>query len=178
MDAPKNWGATTDERARHYACDELTFAQDDVYFRAVDVAAPPELVFRWLCQLRAAPYSYDLIDNFGRRSPPHLIAGLDALAIGQRVMIVFRIAAFDAPRSLTVELASRLGATLMGDFCGSYDVRGVAGGSRLLAKIRVRYPRGPYGAILRRTMPSADLFMFRKQLLTLRAYAERDARGI
>ena len=79
---------------------------------------------------------------------------------------------------VTLLAASRLGATLMGDFCGSYDVRGVAGGSRLLAKIRVRYPRGPYGAILRRTMPSADLFMFRKQLLTLRAYAERDARGI
>lgn len=178
MDAPKNWGATTRERARHYPCDELTFVPDDVYFRAVDVAAPPELVFRWLCQLRAAPYSYDLIDNFGRRSPPHLIAGLDALAVGQRVMIVFRIAGFDAPRSLTVALASRLGAVVMGDFCGSYDVRGVGAGSRLVAKIRVRFPRGPYGAFLRRAMPYLDLFMFRKQLSTLRAYAERDARGI
>jgi len=177
MEAPKNWGATALERARRYPCDELVFAADDTYYRAVDVAAPPELVFRWLCQLRAAPYSYDLIDNFARRSPSQLVPGLERLALGQRAMIIFEIVAFDAPRSLTLVLASRIGAAVMGDFCGSYDVAPAGRGSRLLAKIRVRYPRGIYGAFLRRAMPFLDLIMFRKQLLTLRHYAERDAGG-
>ena len=175
---PKNWGASPSEIARHYPCDELAFAADDEYFRALDVAAPPELVFRWICQLRAAPYSYDLIDNFGRRSPPRLTPGLDALAPGQGTMTIFRIVAYDAPRSLTIALASRVGAAVMGDFCGTYDVRPNAGGSRLLAKVRVRFPGGPYGGLLRRIMPAFDLFMFRKQLLTLRRYAERDARDM
>lgn len=178
MESPKNWGATAQERARAYPCDALPFEEDDVYFRAIDVAAPPELAYRWLCQLRIAPYSYDLIDNFARRSPPQLTPGLDALAPGQRMMTIFRLVAFDTPRSMTIALASRIGAAVMGDFCGTYAVAAHGTGSRLLAKIRVRYPRGIYGRALRPAMPYLDLFMFRKQLETLRDYAERDARDL
>lgn len=175
----RNWGATDAECTAHYPCDDLAFAHDDVFFRAVDVAAPPDLTFRWLCQLRAAPYSYDWLDNFGRRSPPHLTPGLERLAIGQRAMILFAIVDFAADRSLTVALRSRIGRALMGDIAGSYVVRpAAAGGVRLVAKVLMRYPGGPYGGALRRVMPSADLVMFRKQLLTLRRYAERDAANL
>jgi hypothetical protein len=175
MTSPSNWGATDAEMRADYPCDDLEFAHDETFFRALDVAAPPALVYRWLCQLRVAPYSYDWLDNFGRRSPPRLIPGLDALAVGQRVMIVFRIDRFSAGRSITVRLSSRLGRTLMGDLAGTYEVRPAAGGCRLVAKVFVSYPRGNYGRFLRVLMPHADLFMFRKQLTTLRRYAERDA---
>ena len=91
-------------------------------------------------------------------------------------MVIFRIAGFVAGSSLTVRLASRLGRAVMGDFAGSYAVLATGAGSRLVAKVLVRYPRGAYGNVLRALMPQADLFMFRKQLQTLRRYAERDAR--
>ncbi len=175
MNSARNWGASDDELAAHYPCDDLDFARDDVYFRAISIAAPPALVFRWLCQLRVAPYSYDWLDNFGRRSPPQLTPGLENLEVGQRMMTIFRLAAFEPDASLTVALASRSGRTLMGDFAGTYRVAAAPNGTRLIAKILVRYPGGLYGTVLRRYMPALDLFMFRRQLETLKAYAERDS---
>jgi hypothetical protein len=172
---PKNWNATDAELADTYACDEMGFPHDDSYIRAIDVAAPPSLVFRWLAQLRVAPYSYDLLDNYARRSPPHLVPGLERLAPGQRIMHIFRIVNFEPDVQLTVALRGGAAVALMGDFAGTYRVRAAPGGSRLVAKILTRYPRGPYGALLRRAMPQLDLFMFRKQLETLKKYAERDA---
>jgi hypothetical protein len=173
----KNWGAARDEIAARFPCDELEFPHDDVFHRAVDVAAPAPLVFRWLCQLRAAPYSYDLLDNFGRRSPPRLTPGLERLERGQRAMVIFRVASFSADE-LTLRLGSRLAAAIMGDFAGSYRVQALSPErSRLLVRILVRYPAGPYGRALRLLIPPLDLFMFRKQLLTLKRYAERDARA-
>jgi hypothetical protein len=173
----RNWGASAAEREARYPCDDLGFEYDDVFYRALDVAAPPALVFRWLAQLRVAPYSYDLLDNFGRRSPPQLIAGLDDLSPGQRIMFIFKLVSFEPGRHLTIALASRPGKALMGDFAGTYALAPSPNGTRLLAKILVRYPRGLYGAVLKPAMPRLDLIMFRKQLLTLRAYAERDARA-
>lgn len=37
--------------------------------RAVSVHAEPAVVFRWLCQLRVAPYSYDLVDTSAGAAP-------------------------------------------------------------------------------------------------------------
>lgn len=176
MHSPRIWGATVAECARRYPCDERGFAHDDAFFRAVDVAAPPEIVYAWLCQLRVAPYSYDLLDNFGRRSPPRRDPALESLAPGMRAMTIFRIVDFTWGKTLTLQLASRIAACLMGDFCGSYDVRsGGVRGTRLVAKILIRYPNGRYGGLLKHAMPAFDLIMFRKQLLTLQRYAERDA---
>jgi len=173
----KAWGSTARERSAHFACDDLGFTHDETFHRALDIAAPPALVFRWLCQLRAAPYSYDWLDNFGRRSPPELITGLDHLAPGQRMMTIFRIVAFTPGEHITLRLASRAGHALMGDVAGTYRVASTPQGrSRLVARVLVRYPKGPYGRALRRLMPYGDFIMFRKQLLTLRRYAERDAR--
>ena len=39
------------------------------WVRAIDLDASAELVMGWVTQLRRAPYSYDWVDNFGRRYP-------------------------------------------------------------------------------------------------------------
>jgi hypothetical protein len=101
------WGSSAHERALTYPCDALLDDPDGVLFRAVDIAAPSALVFRWLCQLRVAPYSYDWIDNFGRRSPRRLIDGLDQLEVGQR-FIIFRLASFEPGRSITLDSTTAL----------------------------------------------------------------------
>ena len=167
------WGSTADERADHYPCDDLIDGPRRELFRAVDVSAPAAIVFRWVCQLRAAPYSYDVLDNLGRRSPRELTPGLEDLAVGQRVMTLFRLVSFEPDRSITIDART----TLFGYVAVTYRV--VPGGderSRLVAKLAVAPRRGCLARVMDRVLPAGDLVMMRKQLLTLKSLAERDAR--
>jgi hypothetical protein len=168
------WGSTDEERAVSYPCDALIGRPDRVLHRAVDVEAPADLVFRWLCQLRAAPYSYDWVDNLGRRSPRQLTPRLDELDAEQRVMTIFRLVSFEAGRSITLESET----AVLGQVAASYVVLPRSDGtSRLLVKLRFKAPAGLYGLVLRNLLPAGDLLMMRKQLLTLKDLAERDARA-
>ncbi len=171
--AARTWGSTEEERAATYPCDRWLAEPDDQLWRAIDVAAPPAVVFRWLCQLRAAPYSYDWIDNLGRRSPRELTPGLDELAEGQRVMTIFRLVEFARDRHITVVLER--GRRVFGELAVTYAVDPAPGGaSRLIAKLVVKRPRG-VGRVLSPLLPGGDLVMMKKQLRTLKELAERDA---
>ena len=52
---PEHWQATADELAADYPCDRLAKTGVRALTRAVDIAAPAPVTFRWLCQLRVAP---------------------------------------------------------------------------------------------------------------------------
>ena len=167
------WGTTVRERAMGFPCDRFLPDADGEYFRAVDVAAPAEVLFRWLCQLKVAPYSYDLIDNFGRRSPRELTPGIEDLARGQRVMTIFELADFRENEHLTLTLGGPLSNALFGRVALSYVVLPVSENScRLVAKLRVLYPKRPPRSWVRWFLPWGDLLMMRKQLLTLKHLAE------
>jgi hypothetical protein len=64
------------------------------------VESPPETVFRWLCQRKVAPYSYDWIGNPGRRSPRSLTPEVDRLEPGQE-FLVFWLVEFEQNRHIT-----------------------------------------------------------------------------
>ncbi len=156
-------------------CDRWVEAPSDVLHRAIDVDAPAAVVFRWLCQLRVAPYSYDWIDNFGRRSPRALTPGLERLALGQRFMTIFELVQFEEGRHVTLVL--RRGRWAFGELAVTYAVLTRAdAASRLLARLVTRAPRGVVGLAGRCVLPWADLLMMRKQLSTLRRLAEEHAR--
>jgi hypothetical protein len=113
----------------------------------VDVAAPPAVVYRWLCQLKVAPYSYDWIDNAGRPSPRTLTPGAERLAIGQR-LIVAEIVEFEPDRQITaVSLPSA--AALFGHFSMTYQVSPAAPGTRLICCLDVS-AAGPAARLRRR----------------------------
>jgi hypothetical protein len=165
------WGSTPEERTDSYPCDALVERPDLVVFRAVDVAAPAATTFRWICQLRVAPYSYDWIDNLGRRSPRELTDGLEHLEPGQRVATIFRLVSFEADRSITIDSTT----PLFGRVAITYRVLPVAPDRcRIVAKVLCVTPRNLLGAVMRWLLPSGDLVMMRRQLLTLRDLAERD----
>lgn len=127
------------------------------------------MVFRWLCQLRVAPYSYDWLDNRGRKSPQTLTPGVDRLEPGQKMM-GFELVEFEQDRSLTL----RGSGTIYGEGVGSYVIIPETDRSiRLLAKIRVKYPPGLKGRLLRLFLPLGDMLMMRRQLLNLKKLSEK-----
>ena len=168
------WGVESAETAIAFPCDRLDGGFEAEYYRGVTVHAPPATVYRWLCQLRAAPYSYDWIDNWGRRSPRRLVPGLENLSIGQTVMTIFDLVDFEPDRHVTVRIKPGSSAwRLFGDVAGSYLIVPLNGGAcRLLAKLRVRYPRGLKGRLMRAVLPPGDLVMMRRQFLNLKRLAE------
>jgi hypothetical protein len=170
------WGVTVVEQDLAYACDAYVPHADGVWHRGTDVAAPVPVVYRWLCQLRVAPYSYDLIDNFGRRSPRTLTPRLDQLEVGQRVMHVFEIVEFEYGRHLTAQV--KRARALFADTAVTYMVQPAQdGGTRLLVKVVFHYPKlGVVQPLLRTVYPIGDAIMMRRQLANLRRLAERDAR--
>lgn len=156
-----NWGATHPERAEPLPCDALAPHAATRADRAINVDASPPIVFGWLCQLRIAPYSYDLLDNFGRRSPHTRNAAQPRLGVGQRFMTMFALQSFVDGEHIT--LRSKGVAV-------TYAVRPQGDGSRL--HVRVLFEGSP---IVGRILALGDLVMMRKQLLTLRSLAEREA---
>jgi hypothetical protein len=164
-------GSTAEERAATWPSDHWLSAADDVMFRAIDVAAARADVFRWLCQLRVAPYSYDWIDNFGRRSPRVLTPGLDALEVGQRFMTIFELVEFEKNSHVTLRSRSRL----FGDVVVTYRVSETPGSarSRLAVKLLVRHRRDVLGRVWSLLLPPGDLVMMREQLRTLARLAEQ-----
>jgi hypothetical protein len=172
-DVVRTWGSLPAERLASYPCDALLAEPDDVLFRAVDVAATPAVVFRWLCQLKIAPYSYDWIDNWGRRSPRRLTEGVERLAVGQAFMRIFTLAGYHTDRHLTLSMTDPAAGRRFGRVALTYAVAPAGEGrSRLVVKLLVKRPDRFPGAWLAPLLPAGDLVMMRKQLLTLKHLAE------
>ena len=175
---PKTWGATEDERAKRYPADDAVPDAKTWTIRAIDVDAPPEVVFRWLCQLQKGPYSYDLLDNLGRRSPRKLIPGLENLELGQQFMTIYELIDFERPTEGSGQITVRTNK-LKGPFgtqAVTYEVSDNAdGGTRLVAKRVLAPPHGPHGPIFKFNLPFIDYVMAKKQMKNMKKLAERQA---
>lgn len=155
------WGVRPWERTTPLPCDSVLPFAGVRADRAISIAAPPSIVFCWLCQLRVAPYSYDILDNFGHTSPRARNPELVHLALGQRFMTVFRLEAFVGGEHITLRSTG---------VAVTYAVRPQGAGSRLHARVLFGGPR-----LFARALALGDLVMMRRQLLTVKSLAEREA---
>ena len=173
MSVATTWGTSPEERELAFPGDLIERPQAEL-FRGIAVDASPATTFRWLCQLRVAPYSYDRLDNSGAQSPRELTPGLDDLVLGQRFMSIFTLQEFEPDHHIVVRLnpeAKDFGR-FVEDLVICYLLVPRADGCRLLAKFTLRYSPGPLGMLARVGLPWGDLLMARKQLMTLRDLAE------
>jgi len=156
------WGVTDDEVARRYPCDDVVRAPVLQAWRGVTVNATPERVWPWVAQIRLAPYSYDWIDNLGRRSPREL-RGLAEPAVGEPFTAT---AGRPQGHVLAVEPGVQLTGSIMGAVM-SYVLVPQGHATRLLLKIAA-----PGSRLLAPFLSAGDLVMARRQLLNLKALAE------
>ena len=173
---PWVWGATAQEVSAGYACDGFADDGSVRVIRAVTARAPASECFVWLCQLRRAPYSYDLLDNFGRRSPRQADHALTRLRPGLDFMKIFTLVEFVPGRSLTVRMKPGPPTQTFGRIAVTYELAEQGEHTRLIGVMAVP-PAGRRLPALRRVLLVwGDLIMIRKQLTTLAGLAERDAR--
>ena len=148
--------------ARRYPCDDLVPEPACAAWRGVTVHAPPERVWPWVGQIRLAPYSYDWIDNRGRRSPRQL-RGLPEPQAGETFTT-----ALTGPTGTIVsagpnqQLTARITGAVM-----SYVLVPSGADTRLLLKIVVAR-----GRLIAPLICVGDLVMARRQLLNLKSLAE------
>jgi hypothetical protein len=160
------WGVTEPEINRRYPCDEFVPKPGLEVWRGITVQAPPQRVWPWVVQIRLGPYSYDWIDNLGRRSPQRLCNVAEPVpgdaftsALGGR----------DFGRILAVTPGEDLTAKIMGAVM-SYVLIPTGSNTRLLLKVVASQ-----GGIAAWLLSIGDLIMARRQLLNLAHLAERTA---
>lgn len=164
----EHWGATGDEIAGEMPGDDLVPDATLVATRSITLDAPPAEVFPWLRQMgfgRAGWYSYDLLDNLGRRSATRIHPEWQDVHTGDPVPggpIDFRAAIVEPPDAYVLALVNRrIGFTL------AYRLDPNRRGTRLVTRVRARID-APGGRLLERAfLGPGDGIMVRKQLLTL-----------
>jgi len=123
-----------------------------------------EAVRPWVAQVRLAPYSYDWIDNLGRRSP-HELVGLPEPQVGEK------FTAAGGPglgRIVSVYPGKHLTGTIMGAFMSYVLMPQDHDKTRLLLKVVMHTNR--WAAL---GLSVGELIMARRQLLNLKLLAER-----
>jgi len=169
------WGATDAEAGEPLPGDDLIRRAHFVPTRAVTIAAPPDAVWPWIVQIgmgRAGWYSYDLLDNLGRRSADRIVPELQDVAVGDWIPMSPRASRTSAFRVHeitpdTTMLWSKPDSTWV------WVLRALPGNrTRLITRVRVRYQ----GWILPLAVPLMELGdfpMMRRCLLGIRDRAER-----
>jgi hypothetical protein len=159
------WGVSDDEVVRRYPCDDHVTAPALQAWRGVTVEGTPAQIWPWIGQIRLAPYSYDWIDNAGRRSPrelrnlPEPQAGEPFTAVAGRA----------TGRIVSAQREEQLTGWILGAFM-SYVLVQQGDETRLLLKVVMQ--NGRWRAPL---ISLGDLVMARRQLRNLKRLAEQSA---
>lgn len=175
----QHWGATPEEIHGSVVGDELCADATLIATRSITIAAPPSDVFPWIRQMglgRAGWYSYDLIDNFGRKSATSVHDEWQNVNAGDKIPagpISFIAAIVSPPHSFVLEITNGKKSTPRLHFTLAYELREVSAGTRLITRMRSRINL-PGGRLFERLiLGPGDGIMLRRQLLTIASRASR-----
>jgi len=177
----EHWGATPEEISRPMPGDDLIPDAPMSATRAIDLDCPPAAAFGWLTQMgfgKAGWYSYDLIDNLGRRSATTIRPEWQVIEPGQPVPggpVDFTAAIIDEPRAFVVSLLGQRLAAHRIDFTLAFELNPGAAppmagdaGTRLVSRARANID-GPIGRVAVPMLCVGDGIMVRRQLIGIRS---------
>ena len=185
------WGATEAEAAEELPGDDVVPAAGLLTTRAVDIAAPPGLVWPWIAQLgqgRGGFYSYDVLENLAGcdiHSAEHIVPEWQDVAVGDEVRLApevgLEVAVVSPPEHLVLHGAVAPGMPAPPyDFTWAFVLRPTPdGGTRLLVRERYGWER-PWVRPLVEAVQVASFVMTERMLRGIRDRAERapDAAGV
>jgi hypothetical protein len=176
------WGATDEEVARPMPGDEIVPRPTFNATRAVTVNGRPEDIWPWIVQIgfggagRAGWYSYDLIDNLGRRSAERVIPELQHIEVGDFIPIFGKT-------GFWVKAFSPNGWILWGDkgrnnLTWLWALHPIDGNrTRLITRVRLRYVWTSSEILFNLVLDVGDIVMMRKCLLGIKRRAEELTRA-
>lgn len=175
----QHWGATEEEIHGPVIGDDLCSEATLSATRSISIAAPPHVVFPWIRQMglgRAGWYSYDWIDNFGRKSAFSIHEEWQDINSGDLIPagpISFVAALVSPPDSFVLEIKNGKNAIPRLHFTLAYELRQAPKGTRLVTRMRSRI-NIPGGRLIEHlALGPGDGIMLRRQLMTLASNIER-----
>ena len=169
----QHWGATEDEITSSVVGDDLCANATVVATRCITIPAPPQDVFPWIRQMgfgRAGWYSYDWLDNLGRRSATKILDEWQNVKSGDSIPsgpIAFTATIVESPKAFVLEIKNGKKSTPRLHFTLAYELRQAPEGTRLVTRMRSHINVPGEKMIERLILGPGDGIMLRRQLLTL-----------
>lgn len=159
--------------------DELIASPHFSNDRSIVMQATPEQIWPWFAQMgfgRAGWYSWDLVDNLGRRSATELHPEWMVTEAGEPMPagpMSFETPVVDAPHRLVIAVLAKRIAAWRIDFTLSYELEPQRTSTLVKTRARARID-GPLGAAFAKwLLGPGDGVMVRKQLKGVQQRAER-----
>jgi len=170
------WGATDAEVKRSMPGDEIVSKPSFNATRAVTIHAPAQNIYPWIVQMgvtRAGWYSYDLLDNLGRRSAESLLPEHQNIQIGDLIPI-----SPDGKQGMWVKYFRKnkwmLWWDKKGDTTWIWEIHPEGENQfRLITRIRVKYRFFSSAVLFNLLTEFFDILMMRKSMLGIKRRAEK-----
>jgi hypothetical protein len=170
------WGATDAEVKRSMPGDEIVDKPSFNATRAVTIHAPAQNIYRWIVQMgvtRAGWYSYDLLDNLGRRSAERILPEHQNIQVGDLIPI-----SPDGKQGMWVKYFRKnkwmLWWDKKGDTTWIWEIHPQGENQfRLITRVRVKYRLFSSAVLFNLLTEFFDILMMRKSMLGIKRRAEK-----
>jgi hypothetical protein len=168
------WGATDAEVKHTMPRDEIVGEPSFNATRAVTIHASAQTIYPWIVQMgltRAGWYSYDLLDNLGRRSAESILPEHQNIQIGDLIPL-----SPDGKQGMRVKYFRKNKWILWwdekGDTSWVWEIH-PEGKARLITRVRVKYRLFSSAVLFNLLIEFFDILMMRKPMLGIKRRAEK-----
>lgn len=148
--------------------------------RHIEIQACASNVFIWLKQLRIAPYSYDLLDNRGRKSPGFIIENLPQLKNNTHFLLAFHIFMFEENKFIAGRFCEPINPPVnryVKEMFLEYRIQEIGTNTRLWCKVKGWYNNDIASKGFYWVFSIVNLIMTSRQLRNIKKLSERLGAG-